>query len=268
MSFHAAHRAMERHVFPISSPPMTFPAAHRTMEHHAFPTSSPPMTSLAAHRAMEYHVSPEYEARVNVQEYISRNESFVDLAKGALMHATKHKNEISSIFMALNIASRLYTISAGFNERLICEGKGYLEEIHIHINGDVANSVNLRQLLVSLGKIISPFPGAIYIGDSDPIQMPVFKNDGRKWQFNDLVLNRLRNTGSSNTAWESLNSTRLPPQCPSSPSSSENTDDDDEPQQMNISFDMDAHMLKQTSPHEENLGTLSMRVGFTLQVGE
>ncbi|KAF8989180.1 hypothetical protein BDQ17DRAFT_1547643 [Cyathus striatus] len=121
--------------------------------------------------------------------YISGQSLF--FAEGAIEHAKKQENKIRSIFAGLGIGSECYTISAGFNELLIREGGACLEEIHIYIGSSAQiyfKSVYFSDFLASLGKIISPFPGSVYVGDDKPVPTPVFNDEGDKWNFDDMVM--------------------------------------------------------------------------------
>ncbi|KAF8988168.1 hypothetical protein BDQ17DRAFT_1435162 [Cyathus striatus] len=111
----------------------------------------------------------------------------------AIEHA-KQENKIRSIFAGLGIGSKCYTISAGFNELLIREGGARLEEIHIYIGSSAQiyfKSVYFSDFLASLGKIISPFPGSVYVGDDKPVPTPVSNDEGDEWNFDDMVMDRL-----------------------------------------------------------------------------
>ncbi|KAF8989190.1 hypothetical protein BDQ17DRAFT_1334212 [Cyathus striatus] len=111
--------------------------------------------------------------------YISGNLFF---AERAIEHAKKNEDEILSIFAGLGIASDSYTISAGFNELLIGEGGGCLEEIHIYIGTSAQ--------IYSKSKF-SPFPGSVYVGDEKPIPTPVFSDKCDEWNFDDMAMDRL-----------------------------------------------------------------------------
>jgi hypothetical protein len=90
---------------------------------------------------------------------------------------------IMALFDKWDIKDSQYTVCAGFDEFLIQTGVGYLEQIHVFTSAIVdANS----SLLPSLGKILSPFPAVLFT-ESASHQIPVFKDGGTAWDFDELV---------------------------------------------------------------------------------
>ncbi|KAF9007835.1 hypothetical protein BDQ17DRAFT_1454892 [Cyathus striatus] len=107
----------------------------------------------------------------------------VFLPEQAFQHAKMHKSEIRAILMDYKIES--YTICAGFKQIPNNWGVCRWEEIHVRIT--TSNQIeNLSALLDSLGKIFCPFAGSICIGNTAPIQTPVFNLDESENKFNGL----------------------------------------------------------------------------------
>ena len=111
-------------------------------------------------------------------------------AEKALRHIQNNRPQIDSEFLKRNIQKSQYTILAGFDESLIQDGIGCLEQVHIFTSADVtAHSI----LLVELGRILSPFPSILFTESSHPYLLPVFKPDGTVWEFDEFLLETASN---------------------------------------------------------------------------
>jgi hypothetical protein len=74
-----------------------------------------------------------------------------------------------------------YVVLAGFDESLIKSSIGYLEQIHVFVIAEVdANS----PLLEELGRLFSPFSSILFT-ESSSYHLPVFKDDGSLWEFDN-----------------------------------------------------------------------------------
>ncbi|KAF8816173.1 hypothetical protein BYT27DRAFT_7128093 [Phlegmacium glaucopus] len=109
-------------------------------------------------------------------------------AEGALKHVADSRRtaEINAAFLDLKILESEYLVLAGFNEELIQTGFGLLEEIHIFCCVKISNP---QPLLSRLGKILTPYPGIVFT-PSSVHQIPVFKDDGAIWDYDDLCMGR------------------------------------------------------------------------------
>jgi len=92
-------------------------------------------------------------------------------------------SSVSEVFDRWQIQKSEYVIHAGFDESLIASGVGYLEQIHVFVSAEVDDT---SSLLSELGRIFSPFSSILFT-DSSSYHLPVFKNDGNIWEFNELV---------------------------------------------------------------------------------
>ncbi|KAF8990496.1 hypothetical protein BDQ17DRAFT_366988 [Cyathus striatus] len=115
-------------------------------------------------------------------------------AKRAFKHAIQKEAIIRSILFYIKIES--CTICAGFNEFLISNGGGHLEEIGIYIDKSTqVDPGRVPSLLNLLGDVFSPFPGLIYIGDSDPIPTPVLNEYGSQRDHDDIYFTGIDQIG-------------------------------------------------------------------------
>ncbi|KDR78043.1 hypothetical protein GALMADRAFT_224437 [Galerina marginata CBS 339.88] len=105
-------------------------------------------------------------------------------AEHALCHIQKNRLQIDSAFSERNIQKSQYAIFAGFDESLIQDGIGYLEQIHIFTSADLVTN---SPLLAELGKILSPFSSLLFTESSHPHRLPIFKPDGTTWDFDEFV---------------------------------------------------------------------------------
>lgn len=106
-------------------------------------------------------------------------------AEKALRHIQNNRWKIDWAFWDRNIQKSQYAVLAGFDESLIQDGIGYLEQVHIFTSADVvANST----LLADLGRILSPFPSILFTESSHPRLLPVFKPDGSACEFDEFLL--------------------------------------------------------------------------------
>ena len=106
-------------------------------------------------------------------------------AEKALRHIQNNRPQIDSEFLKRNIQKSQYAVLAGFDESLIQDGIGYLEQVHIFTSADVAAD---STLLDDLGKILSPFPSILFTESSLPRLLPVFKPDKTAWEFDEFLL--------------------------------------------------------------------------------
>ena len=96
------------------------------------------------------------------------------------------KNNISSVskvFGRWQIQESDYVILAGFDESLIKSGVGYLEQIHVFVIAEI-DATSL--LLSELGRLFSPFSSILFT-ESSSYHLPVFKDNGSVWEFEELV---------------------------------------------------------------------------------
>ena len=92
-------------------------------------------------------------------------------------------SSVSKVFGRLKIQKSDYVVLAGFDESLIKSGIGYLEQIHVFILAEVDAT---SPLLSDLGKLFSPFSSILFT-ESSSYHLPVFKDDGSVWEFDELV---------------------------------------------------------------------------------
>lgn len=98
----------------------------------------------------------------------------------------KNISTVAAVLSKWHIKESQYAVYAGFDESLVKAEVGYLEQIHVFTTTGVdANS----PLLSALGQIFSPFH-AILFTKSSSHQIPVFKDDGSAWDFDELVFSR------------------------------------------------------------------------------
>ena len=91
---------------------------------------------------------------------------------------------VSEVFDKWQIQKSEYVILAGFDESLIKSGIGYLEQIHVFI---MITEVDATcPLLSELGELFSPFSSILFT-ESTSYYLPVFKDDGSVWEFDELV---------------------------------------------------------------------------------
>ena len=91
-----------------------------------------------------------------------------------------------------------FAVSAGFDESLVESGVGYLEQIHVFTTAEV-NPSSTPSLLTDLGKLFSPFSSILFT-ESSSYRLPVFKDDGSEWEFDELVyltVSKFGNDGST-----------------------------------------------------------------------
>ena len=104
-------------------------------------------------------------------------------AEHALQHARNNISSVSKVFDKWRIQKSEYVVLAGFDESLIKSGVGYLEQIHIFVISEVDPS---SPLLTELGRLFSPFSSTLFT-ESSSYRLPVFKDDGSEWEFDELV---------------------------------------------------------------------------------
>ena len=104
-------------------------------------------------------------------------------AEHALQHARNNISSVSEVFDRWRIQKSKYVVHAGFDESLIKSGVGYLEQIHIFVFAEVDAT---SPLFSELGRLFSPFSSILFT-ESSSYHLPVFKDDGSVWEFDELV---------------------------------------------------------------------------------
>ena len=79
--------------------------------------------------------------------------------------------------------SNTNAVHAGFDESLIKSGVGYLEQIHVFVITEVDAT---SSLFSELGNLFSPFSSILFT-ESSSYHLPVFKDDGSLWEFDELI---------------------------------------------------------------------------------
>ena len=90
---------------------------------------------------------------------------------------------VSKVFENWEIQKSEYIVLAGFNESLIKSSVGYLEQIHVFVIAEVDAT---SPLLTELGRLFSPFSSILFT-ESSSYRLPVFKDNGSLWEFDELV---------------------------------------------------------------------------------
>jgi hypothetical protein len=90
---------------------------------------------------------------------------------------------VSEVFDRWKMQNSEYVVLAGFDESLIKSGVGYLEQIHVFVTAEVDAT---SPLLSELGRLFSPFSSTLFT-ESSSYHLPVFKDDGSVWEFDELV---------------------------------------------------------------------------------
>ncbi|KAG5651255.1 hypothetical protein H0H81_009299, partial [Sphagnurus paluster] len=116
-------------------------------------------------------------------------------AERALQHARSRMSSVSCVFHRRKIQESEYVVLAGFDESIIRSSFGYLEQIHVFTSAKVKVT---SALLSELGRLFSPFSSILFT-ESSSYHMPVFKDDGNVWEYNELA----RLTAISFTSGES-----------------------------------------------------------------
>ena len=101
----------------------------------------------------------------------------------ALQHARSKLPLVSEVFYRWKIQESEYVVQAGFDESLIKSGVGYLQQIHVFVSAEVDAT---SPLFSELGKIFSPFSSILFT-ESSLYYLPVFKDDGNVWEFDELI---------------------------------------------------------------------------------
>ena len=104
-------------------------------------------------------------------------------AEHALQHARSNISSVSEVFGRCKIQESEYAVHAGFDESLIKSGVGYLEQIHVFVFTEVDAT---SPLLPELGRLFSPFSSILFT-ESSSYHLPVFKDDGSVWEFDELT---------------------------------------------------------------------------------
>jgi len=125
-------------------------------------------------------------------------------AEHALRHIQKSRPQIDAAFSKRNIQESEYALFAGFDESLIQDGIGYLEQIHIFTSVVIVLD---PPFLAQLGKIMSPFSSILFSESSHPHRLPVFKPDGIMWDFDEFVFetaSKLADRGSTAASYPTV----------------------------------------------------------------
>ena len=104
-------------------------------------------------------------------------------AEHALQHIERYCPQIETTFEHYDIRGSQYAVYAGFDESCIRRGSGYLEQIHIFT---LSTILATSSLLTDLGKILSLFSSILFT-ESSRFSLPVYKDDGTTWEFDELV---------------------------------------------------------------------------------
>jgi len=124
-------------------------------------------------------------------------------AEKAAAHIAKKLTELDTIMSDYGITSSQYALSAGFNETLIRQGIGYLQQIHVFSCVDIGTG---SPLLTRLGKLCSPYSAELFT-PSARTKLPVFKQDSSMWDFDEFTFataSKLIDHGLSGTAHPTL----------------------------------------------------------------
>jgi hypothetical protein len=103
-------------------------------------------------------------------------------AEHALQHIARRRPRIEAAFGRYEITRSQYAVYAGFDESCIRRGSGYLEQIHIFT---LSTILATSPLLTELGSVLSPFSSILFT-ESSSFQLPVYKDDGTIWDFEEL----------------------------------------------------------------------------------
>ena len=94
-------------------------------------------------------------------------------------------SSVFQIFDKCQIQKSDCVVLAGFDESLVKSGVGYLEQIHVFTIAEV-NPSSSESLFTELGRLFSPFSSSLFT-ESSSYRLPVFKDDGSEWEFDELV---------------------------------------------------------------------------------
>ena len=117
--------------------------------------------------------------------FTPNGKQLVLVAKTALRHLQHCEAEIKAALSISRISERDYILLAGFNESVIQSGIGYLEEIHVVLKSEFSPDSNL---LSSLGRLFSPFPGMIFT-TCQPycFKTLVFNSEGKAVEWDEVL---------------------------------------------------------------------------------
>lgn len=118
-------------------------------------------------------------------EIVTEMTYYWSAAEGALQHVKDNIGNLAAVFSKWHIEESQYAVFAGFDMSLVQIGVGHLEQIHIFTSA----GVDTNSLLSDLGKIVSPF-SAILFTESSSHPIPIFKDDGSAWCFDELVFDQ------------------------------------------------------------------------------
>ncbi|KAF4620293.1 hypothetical protein D9613_001262 [Agrocybe pediades] len=98
-------------------------------------------------------------------------------------HIMAIRNEVDAVLERYGLNDTNCALYAGFDESLLLNGIGYLQQAHLFTTVDVFPS---SPLVSALAIVLSPLPGMIYT-QSTRIRLPVFKDDGTEWRLDDFL---------------------------------------------------------------------------------
>ena len=108
------------------------------------------------------------------------------VASDAKRHLQSNMHALERILTEYGVQRDLWMSQVGFDEELLCGGRGYVQEVLITIleDFDIEGDYSMIQ---KIGKILSPFPGVVQMPRFF-FRTPVFKPDGTVWEtYDDFV---------------------------------------------------------------------------------
>jgi hypothetical protein len=108
------------------------------------------------------------------------------VASDAKRHLESNMHALERILTDFAVQRDLWISQVGFDEELLCGGRGYVQEVLITILEDL-DIEGGYSMIQKIGKILSPFPGVIRMPGCF-FRTPVFKHDGTVWEtYDDFV---------------------------------------------------------------------------------
>lgn len=93
--------------------------------------------------------------------------------------------DVVAVFERYKIHENQYIVLAGFDEFLLGDGGGFLEQIHVVTSKKLKLNAN-SSLISDLGKTFSPFSSVLFT-PSSTYHIPVYKTDGSTWELDKLI---------------------------------------------------------------------------------
>ena len=126
------------------------------------------------------------------------------VASDAKRHLQLNVHALEKVLTEFGVRKDLWMFQVGFDEQLLCDGGGYVQEVLITILDDLEIEGD-NSIIQKIGKILSPFPGVIRMPQSF-FRTPVFKRDGTVWEtYDDFI----RDHGNSLDSFEYDSARRL-----------------------------------------------------------